>query len=71
MNQASITIHPDIKKSLMNIVKQHNKFSAPNPQNNINDLVNYILGSAVDGFNSSGSWERDFVQKMGLIPNEQ
>ncbi len=71
MNQPAIKINPDIKTSLIDIVQLHKKYSAPNPQNNINDLVNFILGSAIDGFNNSGSWERDFVQKMGLIPTEE
>jgi hypothetical protein len=71
MKQPSISINPDIKTSLIDILQMHKKYSAPNPQNNINDLVNFILGSAVDGFNRSGSWEHEFVQKMGLIPNEQ
>lgn len=69
MKQLAITINPDIEKSLTEILENHQKFGAPNPQENMNELVNFILGSVVDGFNRFGCWEREFVNKLGLLPN--
>ncbi|MCM2283352.1 MAG: hypothetical protein NDI81_01125 [Desulfobacula sp.] len=69
MKQPVITINPDIQKTLTEILEIHQEYGAPNPQENLNDLVNFILGSVIDGFNNFGCWERDFVNKMGLLPN--
>lgn len=69
MNQLEITINPDIEKFLIEILENHKEFGAPNPQKNMNELVNFILGSVVDGYNNFGCWERTFVNNLGLLPS--
>lgn len=59
-----IKIHPVVREALDGIVDQ-SKHCA-NPVHSTEELVGFVLGCLVDGFNRSGSWERTMLEKMGL-----
>lgn len=59
------TVSHDIEEGLERIVDESK--DSPNPMGSTDDLVRFILGSLVDGFNRPGSWERTMLEKMGLI----
>lgn len=62
-----LTIDPAVAEELAYIVKLHAQHGAPNPMSSVQELVNYVLSSVADGSRRPGSWEREFVERMGLI----
>lgn len=65
-----VRIPQDIYSNLEAIVYLHRRHGAPNPQETVEGLVNYVLESVVVGFERSGSWERQMFESMGLVPND-
>jgi len=59
------TVNPDINEGLKGIVEVSK--GSPNPMGSTDELVKFVLGCLVDGFNRPGSWEREMLEKMGLI----
>lgn len=62
-----IQIDPAVLAELNYIVKLHVRHGAPNPMSSVEELVGYVLSSVADGSRRPGSWEREFVERMGLI----
>jgi len=62
-----IKIGPGIRAELEYIVALHKKSGAPNGMDTLEDLIAYILASVADGSRSPGSWERELLEKMGLV----
>jgi hypothetical protein len=57
----------DIYAELARISELHHRYGAPNPQDTVADLVNYVLGAVADGSRRPGSWERGLLDQMGLV----
>lgn len=51
-----IEIFPSVLKNLEHMVALHKKAGAPNPFDNVPDLVAYILASVADGSQRPGAW---------------
>lgn len=64
-----IEVHPEVLKELEYIVQLHVAHGAPNPQDSVESLVNYILASVADGSRRPGAWERSMLEMMGLVAN--
>lgn len=66
-----ITIHPEVLKELEYLVELHQRHGAPNTQNNVGDLVAYVLASVADGSRRPGAWERQLLELMGLVAESE
>jgi hypothetical protein len=64
-----VTINPDVLQELEYLVALHKKYGAPNPFDNVGDLVGYVLASLADGSRRPGAWERSMLESMGLVAN--
>lgn len=62
-----VRLDPDTVKEFEYIVKLHAQHGAPNPMASVEELVSFVLSSIADGSRRPGSWEREFVERMGLI----
>ena len=62
-----ITLDSEIQREFEYMLKLHKQCGAPNPFDNVEDLVGYILSSIADGSRRPGSWERQILVSMGLI----
>ncbi|WP_081881754.1 hypothetical protein [Nitrosococcus oceani] len=62
-----IEISPGVLKDLAYMITLHKKAGAPNPFDNVPDLVAYILASVADGSRRPGAWERSMLEAMGLV----
>jgi hypothetical protein len=62
-----ITIEPGTLKELEYIVQLHKKHGAPNPFDTVEDLVAYVLNAVADGSRRPGAWEREMLEKMGIV----
>ncbi|MCF8125543.1 MAG: hypothetical protein K9J51_04890 [Desulfotignum sp.] len=66
-----ITITQEIKSELEYMIDLHQEHGAPNPRENLEELITYILSAVAEGSRRPGSWERDLVEKMGLIADTE
>lgn len=62
-----IEINPDVLRELEYLINLHRLHDAPNPQDSVDELVNYLLASVADGSSRPGSWEREMLNMMGLV----
>jgi hypothetical protein len=70
-NKVRVGINPNTYKKLEALWEEQIKYSSPSGRHDsVNVLINYIMGAVVDGVERSGSWEREVVERMGLIPND-
>jgi hypothetical protein len=66
-----IKINDDVKSELEYMIDLHQEHGAPNPRENLEELINYILSAVAEGSRRPGSWERELVEKMGLIADTE
>lgn len=62
-----ITINPHVYKELEYMIELYQLSGAPNPFENVEDLVGFILASVADGSRRPGAWERQLLEMMGLV----
>lgn len=62
-----VVIDPEVLKELEYIVALHRVHGAPNPMESVEQLVNHALASIADGSRRPGAWEREILEKMGLV----
>ncbi len=62
-----IEIDDDLAREFEYIVQLHQAHGAPAKMENIEMLIGYVLNSVATGSRRPGSWERELLQKMGLI----
>ena len=63
----TIKIHSEILKELEYMVELHQQYGAPAKMESVESLVNYVLASIADGSRRPGAWERQLLEKMGLV----
>ncbi len=64
----TVEICADLMDELRHLADQHRRHGAPNRQESVEDLVNYVLSAVVDGYRRPGSWEAGLLEPMGLVP---
>ena len=66
-----VTLHLDsaIKAELDYLVKLHREHGAPNPQESVESLLQYVASAVADGSRRPGAWERGLLDSMGLVPD--
>ena len=64
-----INLDPQIVSELEFLVKLHNKFGAPNTQHTVEELIATVLRSIAEGSRRPGSWERQILENMGIVPD--
>jgi hypothetical protein len=64
-----IDIDPNVLEELEFLVSLHRKYGAENQQDTVEGLINSVLRSIADGSRRPGSWERELLIPMGLVPN--
>lgn len=62
-----VTIDSGVLAELQHIVDLHRMHGAPNPFDDVEGLVGYVLASVADGSRRPGSWERSMLEAMGLV----
>jgi len=62
-----IEINEHVLNELEYMTELHRKHGAPNKCESIQDLVDYILMAIADGSRRPGAWERELLERMGLI----
>ena len=62
-----VTIDNGVLAELQHIVDLHRKHGAPNPFDNVESLVGFVLASVADGSRRPGAWERTVLEAMGLV----
>jgi len=62
-----VVIDPEVLKELEYIVALHREHGAPNPMESVEQLVNHALATIADGSRRPGAWEREILEKMGLV----
>ena len=62
-----IEINDDVARELAYMVQLHQAHGAPAKMENIEMLINYALTCVADGSRRPGSWERELIQRMGLV----
>lgn len=62
-----VEINDLVASELNYIVELHQQYGAPVRVESIEKLINYVLMCIADGSRRPGSWEREIVEKMGLI----
>ena len=62
-----IEINDDVARELAYMVRLHQEHGAPAKMENIEMLINHVLIHVANGSRRPGSWERELVQKMGLV----
>ena len=62
-----IEIDDELAREFEYIVQLHQEHGAPAKMENIEMLINHILTHVANGSRRPGSWERDLMQKMGLV----
>lgn len=63
-----VGIDSHIYTKLWELWEDQVRCGASNRRASTNDMINYVLGSIVDGWERSGSWEREWVERLGLMP---
>jgi len=62
-----VIIDPEVLKELEYIVTLHREHDAPNPMENVEQLIAYVLASVAAGSRRPGAWERQIVEMLGLV----
>ena len=62
-----VTIDDAVLAELQHIVDLHRKHGAPNPFDDVESLVGFVLASVADGSRWPGAWERSMLEAMGLV----
>ena len=62
-----VTIDDAVLEELQHIVDLHRKHGAPNPLDDVESLVGFVLASVADGSRWPGAWERSILEAMGLV----
>ena len=62
-----VTIDDAVLAELQHIVALHRKHGAPNPFEEVESLVGFVLASVADGSRWPGAWERSILEAMGLV----
>ncbi len=67
MESITITVDESVARELQYLVDLHQQHGAPNPVENVEQLVAFVLASVADGSRRPGSWERSMLDSMGLV----
>ena len=62
-----VTVDDAVLAELQHIVALHRKHGAPNPFDDVESLVGFVLASVADGSRRPGAWERPMLDAMGLV----
>jgi hypothetical protein len=62
-----VTIDNCVLTELQHIVDLHRKHGAPNPFDDVEGLVGFVLACVADGSRRPGAWERTVLEAMGLV----
>lgn len=62
-----VAIDPEVLTELEYIVALHREHGAPNPMQSVDQLVHHALACIADGSRRPGAWEREILEKMGLV----
>lgn len=62
-----IEISDAVASELAYMADLHREHGAPNAQPSVADLVGYVLMAVADGSRRPGSWERELLERMGLV----
>jgi hypothetical protein len=62
-----VTIDNGVLAELQHIVDLHREHGAPNPFDDVESLVGFVLASVADGSRRPGAWERTVLEAMGVV----
>ena len=62
-----VVIDNGVLAELQHIVDLHRKHGAPNPFDDVESLVGFVLACVADGSRRPGAWERTVLEAMGLV----
>ncbi len=65
----TLSIDDSIANELSYLVELQQKHGAPNPHPSIESLLAYVATALADGSRRPGSWERQLLEMMGLVPD--
>ena len=64
-----LDIDDGIASELKYLVDLHRQHGAPNPQDSVEHLLEYVASAVADGSRRPGAWERQVLEMMGLVPD--
>ncbi|HIE53849.1 MAG TPA: hypothetical protein EYP90_01495 [Chromatiaceae bacterium] len=67
--KVTLEIDDAIARELTHLVALHQAHGAPNPHTSIESLLAYAASALADGSRRPGSWERQLLEMMGLVPD--
>ena len=63
-----VEINDDQASKIRKIMQDQGLYGAINPQTNMKQFVSTLLSMVIDGYQREGSWEREVLDKLGLMP---
>jgi hypothetical protein len=67
MKTVILHINERVLSELEYLTKLHQKHSAINAVENVEDLINTVLNSIADGSRRPGAWERQILDMLSLV----
>jgi hypothetical protein len=67
--KVTLNIDEAIVNELVYLVELQQKHGAPNPHASMESLLAYAAAALADGSRRPGSWERQLLEMMGLVPD--
>lgn len=65
--QVQAQIEPNVYRELEYLVALHQQHGAANPMESVEQLVGFVLAAIADGSRRPGSWERQLLDRLGLV----
>lgn len=69
--KVNFEIDEAVARELVYLVTLHQQHGAPNPQDSLESLLAYVASAIADGSRRPGSWERQLLEMMGLVPDTE
>jgi len=69
MKTIEVALSDETEAELRYLVELHGEFGAPNAQDTVAELLAYVAAAVADGSRRPGAWERELLEKMGLVPD--
>lgn len=69
MARIAVDVDDGVMRELELLVAQHREHGAPYRCESVPDLAAWMLTCCADGSRRPGSWERQAIMSMGLVPD--
>jgi hypothetical protein len=67
----NVNINASIVKELEYLIELHQEHGAVNTMDSIEELVSFVLASVAEGSRRPGAWERQLLERMGLVADSE